>query len=203
MRMGAIRLSLCLVLTCIAALVVGGLGLGCEHRTRDGGRAAPDTTDPRTPTQVSWDVRFTMMDAGRRRAIFTAGRMEQFETEDSTYSVLHRASDSVRVRTYVFNEQGDSSATITANRVVLFDDEGRYEAYGDVVVTTPNGKRLSSEHLTWEQQDRTIRTRRFVRIVTPTEVVQGNGLVADENLDTYQIGQVRAEVEVDEDESAE
>lgn len=201
--MPPLRDSLLLILACVAVLVVSGLGLGCEHRTRDGAQATPDTTGALRPTQVSWDVRFTMMQDGRRRAIFTAGRMEQFETEDSTYSVLHRASDSVRVRTYVFDEEGDSSATIRANRVVLFDEEGRFEAYGDVDVTTNDGKRLSSEHLTWYQADREIRTRRFVRIVTPSEVVQGNGLVADENLDSYQIGPFQAEVEVEDDASSE
>jgi LPS export ABC transporter protein LptC len=191
--------SLCLAFAVTTVLLVGILGLGCEHRTRDGSTAPADTTNPLRPTQVSWDVRFTMMKDGRRRAVFTAGRMEQFETEDSTYSVLHSAADTVRVRTYVFNEEGDSSATITANRVVLFDEEGRFEAYGDVVVTTETDKRLSSEHLTWQQADREIRTRRFVRIVTPSEVVRGNGLVADENLETYQIGPLQAEVEVEED----
>jgi len=200
--MARLSFTTCLLLTGVAALALGGVGLGCEHRTRGPAQTMPDSTGPPTPTQVSWDVRFTMLKDGRRRAIFTAGRMEQFETEDSTYSVLHRAADSARVRTFVFDPEGDSSATITANRVVLFDDEGRFEAYGDVVVITESGKRLSSEHLTWHQSEREIRTRRFVRIVTPSEVVRGNGLVADETLDTYRIGPLQAEVEVD-DESAE
>ena len=200
--MARFSFTTCVLLTGVAALVLGGVGLGCEHRTRGPTQTAPDSTGPPAPTQVSWDVRFTMLKDGQRRAIFTAGRMEQFETEDSTYSVLHRASDSTRVRTFVFDSEGDSSATITANRVLLFDDEGRFEAYGDVVVTTESGKRLSSEHLTWRQAEREIRTRRFVRIVTPSEVVRGNGLVADEDLDTYRIGPLQAEVEVD-DESEE
>jgi len=38
-----------------------------------------------------------------------------------------------------------------------------------------------------------------VRIRTPTEVVQGNGLVADEDLETYQLGRFSAEVEVNDE----
>lgn len=201
--MSAVRATLRLGLAVVASVVLCVGSAGCEHRTRDGTASPADTTDPLRPTQVSWDVRFTMMKDGRRRAIFTAGRMEQFETEDSTYSVLHSAADTTRVRTHVFDEEGDSSATITADRVMLFNKEGRFEAYGNVVVTTESDKRLSSEHLTWQQAEREIRTRRFVRIVTPSEVVRGNGLVADETLDTYQIGPLQAEVDVDEEERGE
>jgi LPS export ABC transporter protein LptC len=103
----------------------------------------------------------------------------------------------------VFSPEGDSSATITSNRMLYFDRDGRFEAYDSVVVVTPEGKRLTTEHLTWTQNDRMLRTRRFVRIVTPSEVVQGNGLVAEEDLDTYQIGRFTARVEVDDEEDAE
>ncbi|WP_245846052.1 LPS export ABC transporter periplasmic protein LptC [Longibacter salinarum] len=102
-----------------------------------------------------------------------------------------------RVIAYVF-EEGDSSAVITAERMLYFADESRFEAFGDVMVHTVDNKRLSSEHLTWNQNSRKIRTRRFVRIITPTEDVQGNGLVADEDLDTYQIGRFTADVDVEE-----
>lgn len=106
----------------------------------------------------------------------------------------------MRVRSYIF-EDGDSSATITADSVVFFNKEGRFEAYGDVVVVTQENRQLESEHLTWLQSDRTIRTRRFVHITTPSEDVRGNGLVADEDLETYQIGEFTAEVEVEEETS--
>lgn len=173
--------------------------VGCERR--EGGEADPaaDSLAPAGPGQVTWDARFSMEEAGRRRATITARKMEQYETEDSTYSVWRTRLDTNRVRSYVFDEKGDSSATIVADSVVFFNQEGRFEAYGNVVVTTQDSRRLNSEHLTWNQTDRTIRTRRFVRITTPTETVQGNGLVADEDLETYQIGSFTAEVEVDDD----
>jgi len=141
-----------------------------------------------------------MNEGGQRRAIIRADRMEQYRADDSTYSVWRTLHDTSRVRSYVF-EEGDSSATILADSVVFFNQEGRFEAYGNVIVLTKEGRRLESEHLTWNQFDRTIRTRRFVHITTPTEDVRGNGLVADEDLETYQIGRFTAEVEVDEEES--
>ena len=185
-------------------LVVGMLltvlgAMGCERRGRGEKGPVADSLGPAGPGQVTWDARFSMEEGGRRRATISAQKMEQYQTEDSTYSVWRTLLDSNRVRSYVFDEKGDSSATIVADSVVFFNQEGRFEAYGNVVVTTQDGRRLNSEHLTWNQTDRTIRTRRFVRITTPTETVQGNGLVADEDLETYQIGSFTAEVEVEDD----
>lgn len=184
---------------CLAAV---WLSAGCERRTRSSPVPADTTAGP-VPRQVSFDAAFRLTRSGRPRSILRAQRMEQYETEDSTYTVLRGPSDTSRVRVYVFDPAaGDSSATITADRVVLHSAENRFEAYGDVVVTTRDGRRLQSEHLTWNEADRKIRTRRFVRIQTPTERVQGTGLVADEDLDTYSIGRFTAQVEVDEDPEA-
>lgn len=108
-------------------------------------------------------------------------------------------TDTTRVRVYLFGEQGDSSATVTADSLVFQAQKGLLNAYRNVVVVTESNKRLTTEHLTWRQADRKIRTKRFVRIRTPTEVVQGNGLVADENLETYQLGRFAAEVEVEDE----
>ncbi len=184
--------------------IIGLLGLsgGCEFRAgMERPSPSSDSIRADAPSQIASDARFTMNKGGKPRAMIRAERMEQYETEDSTYSVWRSLSDTGRVRSYVFDTEGDSSATIVADSVVFFSQDGRFEAYGNVIVVTDENRRLESEHLTWNQFDRTIRTRRFVHITTPTEDVRGNGLVADEDLETYQIGRFEAEVEVDEDTS--
>lgn len=185
-----------LVLLPVAVLLLAGSVAGCEYRSRSVGAAALDSLEAAGPSQSTWNARFSIRENGRRRAAIRAEKMEQYQTPDSTYSVWRTLSDTARVRSYVF-EEGDSSATIIADSVSYFSDEGRFEAYGDVAVRTVEGRRVESEHLTWHQFDRTIRTRRFVEITTPTEIVRGNGLVADEDLETYQIGKFTAQVDVD------
>lgn len=175
-------------------LLVGG---GCEHRARLGGQDGSTSEEGPTPKHVSWDAQFRMSEGGRSRAVLKASRMEQYRTDDSTYSVWRSMRDTARVRVHLFDEKGDSSATVTADSLVFQDQKGILDAYRNVVVVTQSNKRLTTEHLTWEQEDRKIRTNRFVRIRTPTEVVQGDGLVADEDLETYQLGRFSAEVEMD------
>lgn len=184
-----------LVAGLLAVLLVVG---GCERQGTSGGSTVEAAEGP-TPKHVSWDAQFTMSEGGRPRAVIAAPRMEQYRTSDSTYSVWRSMSDTTRVRLYLYDSEGDSSATLTADSLVFQDRKGLLDAYRNVVVVTENNKRLHTEHLVWRQADRKIRTRRFVRIRTPTEVVQGNGLVADEDLETYQLGQFEAEVEVNDD----
>ncbi|MFB6249177.1 MAG: LPS export ABC transporter periplasmic protein LptC [Salinibacter sp.] len=179
----------------VAAGLLGPLS-GCEYRSRTGPAVPTDSAQGQTPSQKTWDATFTLSEKGRRRAIIRAARMDQYSTDDSTYSIWRTLSDTGRVRSYIF-EKGDSSATITADSVVYYPKEGRFEAYGNVVVQTTEGRRLESERLTWNQFDRKIRTQRFVHITTPTQDVRGNGLVADEDLESYQIGEFSAKVEVE------
>jgi len=184
-------------------LVVVLVGAGCERRARTTSPSSAEADAGPTPTHISWDAQFVMSEGGRPRAVIAARRMEQYRTSDSTYSIWRSMHDTSRVRLQLYDQQGDSSATVTADSLVFQERKGLLDAYQNVVVVTETNKRLQTEHLIWRQADRKIRTRRFVRIRTPTEVVQGNGLVADEDLETYQLGQFEAEVEVDDAESGE
>lgn len=181
-------------------MVVLAVSVGCQRQERADQPAEPDSLGG--PSQVSFDARFVVNENGRRRAMLVAERMEHYDSErnDSTYALLRgQLKDSSRVTVFVFDARGDSSATIEADRIYYHENEERFEAYGDVIVTTPEGRRLESERLTWRQDERKIRTPTFVRITSPGEYVEGQGLVADEDLETYQIGRFSAEVEVEDE----
>lgn len=160
------------------------------------------------PDQESWGVHFYVTDVpdtseeSRRRLEMVADYLAKYEREDSTYQLLQGLPDSLnrRVTAYLFDARGDSSATLTADRVRYFDQEKRFEAEGNVIVVTKDGKRLESEHLTWLEEEQKVRTPGFVRIIKPKEQVQGYGLVADEDLSSYQLGRITAQVAVEEEE---
>lgn len=185
---------------------------GCEYRAASEASAAleQETERATAPDQVTGDARFFIYENDRPRALVDAKRMERYEREDSTYTLLHSrpdsslasgASDSTggRVTARIFAEKKDSvTATIQSDRLVYRGDEQRFDARGRVVVTTAAGKRLESEHLAWLEEKRRITTPGFVRITTPTDRIQGYGLRADENLDSYQLRRVTGQVTVKE-----
>ena len=185
----------------LCILVGAGLLLGCERRTGIDPEAL-EADDELRPVQTTHEPRFVLHEGGSRRAILEAPRMYQYETEDSTYAVMrgpYDADTTVRIHVQLSTPEGDSSSTIAADSLLYFSGEGRADAYGDVEIHTPDNRELYSEHVVWTQGDRKVRSSRFVRIVTPNEVLNGLGIVADEDLSSYQIGRFEAEVELDDD----
>ena len=247
----------------LPAAALGALLLGaCEYHSsaRDGQALRREQQRATTPDQVSRGVEFAIYENNHPRAVVEAERMERYEREDSTYTILRPAADSAkagstataapattapataapeagraaandssgRVTTRIYDsgsektagrdnakrptgrERGSSnassndsfsndsvSATIRADRIVYRDAAGRFDARGQVVVTTARGKRLEGEHLTWHEEEGRITTPGFVEITTPTDRIQGYGLRADENLDSYQLGRVTGQVTVE------
>lgn len=187
-------LSLALVLLVLAA---------CERRT-----IAPSVADVHEaagPAKESWGVHFyvsqvpTESQESNVRIEIAADYMAHYEREDSTYQLLTRypAGQGNRVAVKIYDDQGAASATVAADRLLYFDQENRFEAHGEVVVETPDNKLLETESLEWREEDRKVYSRSFVRITTADERVRGYGLVADEDLTTYQIGRFTARVSLD------
>lgn len=182
--------------------------LGCGRRAAS--TASTEGVDEAAPQQISHEAHFVMRHGSQRRAAIAAGRMEQYNRGDSTFALLVGTPDSTarppdggspeskrHVTAWLFDAAGDSSAVLTADSLIYYDQRGQFDAFGDVLVVTQDQKRLRSAYLTWDEADRKIRTDRFVRITTPSERVEGYGLVADENLDTYQIGRFTAQIALD------
>lgn len=152
------------------------------------------------PDQESWSPRLFISEEGRPRIHLRAAYMEHFETPDSTYMVLGAGDrPGERVRVDLFDEQGDSSAVVFADRITYFEGERRFEARGAVEAHTPDDTHLYSEHLSWSESDRRIRTPGFVRIRMPDRTLSGFGLSADENLKNYSISRASGAIKVDEE----
>lgn len=182
-------------------------GLACSEHA-----VPPSMDDVRAesePTQESWGVHYVISEAesrngeSRPRLEILADYMASYETPDSAYTVMQSTTAGRRVLAHIFDEAGDTSATVNAERLILHEDDRRFEAMDDVVVVTPNDKRLESEHLVWLEDDRKIRTPGFVRIVTPSERVQGYNLLADEDLESYTLARVTGQVTIEEAEDDE
>ena len=183
-------------------LLVVCLG-GCERKSSTM-LSMEDVRAENDPVQESWYVRyFVSQKTGASQTVprieLIADYMARYEQGDSTYLLLRPDSESTSVVTaYLFDEQGDSSAVVTSLQMIYLDEVGRFEARGDVKVSTVNNKYLTSEHLIWNEDKREVRTKGFVEIRTPTERIKGYDLVADENLSTYRIGRVTGTMTVEE-----
>lgn len=183
------RISGCVPIFFTTCLLM--VGSGCS----DSEVTAPSLEQLRAedrPEQESWFTRFDVLDGNLPRVQIHADYMAKYENPDSVYMLLKGHPDSLnrRVRAYIFDEVGDSSAVIISNEIIYYEKERRFESRGEVVVTTQEEKKLETEHLIWLEIERSIHTTGFVRITSPVENIQGYDLIADENLENYKISRV-------------
>ena len=167
---------------------------GCAERDRQ----PRQENNEQRPDQESWDVELAIEVDGRPRARLAAPYVARYEGTDSTFarfSPTEQRPD--RIHVLVFDDAGELSATVEADRMDHYENRRMFVATGQVVVTNETGRRLEGERLIWHEADREIRSDGFVRITTPTERLQGYSLVADESLETYRLARITGQVEVE------
>lgn len=192
-----------------AMLLLGGvlvvwMWLGCQRQASQD-RTMADVLAEEAPDEESWNVHFVVTQVAhdttqsRPRFAVEAGYMARYTREDSTYTLLRPGHEdaSGRVTVHLFDDRGDSSAVLRADRIVYFQDEGRFVARGDVEVISQDEDRLETETLEWVESEKRVSTPGFVRITTPTEQVQGYQLEAEEDLDTYRLAEITGRFEVE------
>lgn len=158
-----------------------------------------DEPGPLDPVSESLDVVLGIWDEDRPRLRISAGRLAQYEIQDSVFQKLTPYPDTAggRVEALLYGEDGAHQATLTAQELIYYEEEGRFFARGDVVVVTTDGRRLQTDRLHWTEADRSIHTDGFVRITSATEDIQGYQLRANEDLSEYEILNPRGPVQID------
>ena len=191
-------------------LACTGLITGCGSADRPS-YAEEEWQDDVRPVSESWNVHYAITESHSRdggslpRLFMNAGHMASYK-DDSTYTVLTPGEDGrdATVRAVIFNvETGDTSAVVRAQRIVYLDADRRFEASGDVVVDGTENRRMWSERLLWNEETQRISAPGYVRIVTPSERIEGYNLDADEDLDNYTLERVTGEAEIDDSDDPE
>lgn len=154
------------------------------------------------PDQESWSPVLRVTENGQPRMTITAGYMARYDSADSVYMHLTALdSQSERVRVQLFDDLGALNATIQANEVIYFESERRFTARGEVLVDARGDRHLESEHLAWSEETERVTTPGFATITTPSRIMSGWGLNADENLDDLSLTRVRGVVSPDEEDA--
>lgn len=166
------------------------LATGC--RMHDSGVTVQSLLENEGPTSESWDPVMHISENGQRRLRMEAAYMANYESIDSTYLILSALEGTAgRVRVDIFNAEGDSSATVFANRITYYQNDRRFTAEGNVFVQAHNERFLNAEHLVWSEQTARVYTPGFATIRTPKETLSGYEFDADENLLDFSIKDVR------------
>lgn len=131
------------------------------------------------PSQESWNFRMMFTDEGKLKAILTSAHARVFDERKETLL------DTVKIDFY--NEQGLKTSTLTSLKGRVDGATNNMYAIDNVVAKNDSGTTLKTQELMWRSRDRKIVSDKFVTIESPTEKIQGYGVVADQNLANYVI----------------
>ena len=103
-----------------------------------------------------------------------------------------------------FEKDQTNYATLTANSASYDINKKLYTAKGNVVVANAVKKEtLKTEKLYWNPEEKKVYTDNFVKIETEQEIIQGQGLEADQDFSHYKILKPTGVFSLDNDESEE
>jgi LPS export ABC transporter protein LptC len=161
----------------------------CEERIKPS--VITDLKTNGLPSHESWNTTITFSDSGRIQAILKVGHLEKYEDVQRTIldSGLH---------VDFFDEKGNHTSVLTALNGIVDDRTHDLEAMGNVVVVSDSGRTLRTEQLFWKNSARRVHSDQFVKITSPKEEIQGQGLDSDEALKNYRIYQVTGQTRLKE-----
>jgi LPS export ABC transporter protein LptC len=148
--------------------------------------ACRKTTKPPTATgaseadsadQILYDVRSPMTKSGVKRGEMFADTI--FVFRDQTLFAMRR------VRASFNTETGTPNGTLRGDRGTYDLRTQILEGYGNVVVTSTKGERLSSNHLKYNQGLDQISSDSAYTLVRNNETQRGIGFVSDPNLAVF------------------
>lgn len=170
------------VLLPVIALVVA-LGAACGGDKRLEGSQVPDMLD--SAEQVAFGFRTLITDGGLLRAeIF--GDTALFTNQNTRIALRGVTGD-------FFGATGSKEATATAARGLFDTRASTFEAWGDVVITSVDGRVLRTPMIRYDQSRNQVFSDSAFTLTEPGErEMRGVGFRADPNLNAVEVLRVRS-----------
>lgn len=99
-----------------------------------------------------------------------------------------------------YDDSTHVESTLTAHYGRYYPNQQNVLIRDSVVVVNKKGEQLKTEELIWNQKLRKFYTEKFVRIKTPTQIIYGDGLEANEDFSWYQITNIKGLIQVNKSE---
>lgn len=168
------------VVLCCAVLA------GCVDREQV--QRPPADPTKRPPSHVSYNVKVVFTDSSRTKAILQSTEARVLDDRQETH-----LRDTVIVEFFSM-ASGRRVALLTADSAVIDDRTKDMTAFGDVRVWSDSSRTsLTTTSLLWDHRRQRISSTAFVRIVAPSETIEGVGFESDQYLTSYRIYRVRGE----------
>ncbi len=138
--------------------------------------------DREKPVESMFGVNAIISDSGKNKIILVAKELHSYSKPEQSYIEMPKG-----VEVYFYDSLGIVSSSLKADYAISYEKKKLMEAKHHVIVTNPYGEKLLTEHLIWDQKKKTIYTDKSVQVVTKDKILVGDGFVADEKFETWEI----------------
>lgn len=163
----------------------------CENEVKEVQKLS---RDERIPMEIQKDFLLQYSDSTFIRMELTAPLAESYPQLDIPQREFR---EGIFVR--FLDGYGNESSTLKADYALQLVDKDLWEARGDVVVTNKKGERLNTEKLFWHSRKEIIYSDEFVKLTTPTQIIEGKGFQADQDFTEYEINEVSGIINIEDD----
>jgi len=131
------------------------------------------------PSQESWNSVVTFTDSGKTKAILWAGHLRKYNEKRETL-----LDSNIKVEFYDQKEIHTTTLTSKNGRV----DESTNNLFAkDSVVVFSDSVTIKTEEMMWRNKDRKIVSDKYVKVISPNEIIEGFGFESDQSLRNYVI----------------
>lgn len=176
----------CTAHTCLLAAAL--LLTGCANDLEEVQKLAGEEQLPHQ-TALNGTINYT--DSARIEFTVVAGRIDRYGGNEPR----DEFNDGVTITS--FDRRGNFESRIIAKQAVNYPELKQMTATDSVSMENAEGKKLSTEALTWDEKSGTVYTDAFVTITTKTEVLFGEGLDAKDDFSEYEIRNIKGRIKLE------
>jgi LPS export ABC transporter protein LptC len=174
----------------IALIIIGAMLFSCENDISVVQNLQVDKT---LPIETSFDVESVVVDSGRIRVrIFSPVIDRYVDDEEGEYIEMSKG-----VKVLFYDSIGVVSSSLTSEYAINRPGQREIVAKYNVQATNSSGEKLFTEKLVWDQKKRQIFTDVKVKVESEDKIIFGDGLVADESFDNWQIQNPSGDIEAE------
>lgn len=165
----------------VKALLAGALIFVLAQCKNDLQQVNSLTTSLDTAQMSGTDVELTRSLNGHIAVRMKSKAVRQLQIDNNTFEFPKG------IEMFMYDTLGNATSHMSANYSIYYDKEGVWEAKNNVVVNNEKGDQLNTEYLVWSRDKGTIETDQFVKITTADGVIYGDGMVADQNFNNWEV----------------
>lgn len=139
-------------------------------------------------TETADDIEIEYTDSGFLKAVLTSPKAISRRGNENSYTEMPTG-----LLAKFYNQKKEIESTVSAEYGIKYEQEHKIILRKNVDVVNVKNERLNTEELIWDQNTKKIYTDKFVKITTPTEILTGYGLVADEDFSNWVIKKASGE----------